>query len=879
MKVSYDERSVKDPLGTSSTETRRFTKSLTQKISSSLALGTSSNYNSEQYGPNHKIIYDGVSELFARMIVDIVDLDDDGSYSDLRVEFLTSKITSMIFDEENTPTAEDDLSLRNIIFSTLEALVKGSSEKAILDLLISSANGSKVEVAQKSNHVVNVLTSVLSYTSFSEGHRHLVFAPESGLGSTLSPIGLSWGDALHQHDIIDGEVQPFTNSAGVSHTHEIDYGLPAQVIRLQSNIRKLLETTKPAHIKTGSVSSLLGESITPPSTETITYRKNITSGPAFIIGPYTPYTEISSEDDYSSVDALQDFAPLALTYGVSLQENMRKARGGTYENVVFGYGVAKKVRVFKALLSPSDRLLSRSVSYSGVVGQGVTHQTRRVVSVEEIRPEDGSYSWSIPRFSETGTGTLTNGYFTNDAGNSALSFLGEGELILLDGAAFFVEIRAKNVFYIRVLEAETDNVSDTDGFLEITFRDYTWVSAPLKYRTAQGLVKNDPADVVTSVVLRMPLKKVHKGMPVTKDYLESVEGYGIDSYDPLTNLVTLDTLVADGTYLNFRVPYGEGDTFSFTELNSTAFVLNKGRKRATLEVGSTKDFYDLRSTKGLNTTSNLPSIGLYPAQPTSPRTRELFSLKTSFKRTHGLNNRSLKLGSMVLNRSDRIQRVDGNRVTDFARGNALVSKGRVPLYAFGFLPDHIISITLLSDGSEITDYSVSKGVLYIEGLDEVYVRLEAISTTPISSGQSWNKGSETLSEGQVPFIDAHLLYFQPTPFNPLSHPSVEELMSNPQGRRLHEGLGNGDKARTIQTNITERFEGVSGEEQFYSDDLTEINLQGSPFNTPMPTLVDKERPYAPDLVLNSATSLTGDSTRLPQSLGVVRDYVAVLSIQ
>lgn len=276
MKVSYDERSVKDPLGTSSTETRRFTKSLTQKISSSLALGTSSNYNSEQYGPNHKIIYDGVSELFARMIVDIVDLDDDGSYSDLRVEFLTSKITSMIFDEENTPTAEDDLSLRNIIFSTLEALVKGSSEKAILDLLISSANGSKVEVAQKSNHVVNVLTSVLSYTSFSEGHRHLVFAPESGLGSTLSPIGLSWGDALHQHDIIDGEVQPFTNSAGVSHTHEIDYGLPAQVIRLQSNIRKLLETTKPAHIKTGSVSSLLGESITPPSTETITYRKNIT---------------------------------------------------------------------------------------------------------------------------------------------------------------------------------------------------------------------------------------------------------------------------------------------------------------------------------------------------------------------------------------------------------------------------------------------------------------------------------------------------------------------------------------------------------------------------------------------------------------------------
>ena len=873
MRVFYDDRAVKDPLGVSSTQTRRFTKILTQKISASLALGTASNYNSDQYGANHKIIYDGVAEAFAKILLDIADLDDDGGYSDLRVEFLSSKMTSLIFEEENTPEAEDDFTFKSLLVSTVEALVKGSSEGAILDLLSSSADGSRVEIGQPSNHVISVLTSVLSYTSFSEGHRHLVFAPDKGLGSTLSPLGLSWGDALHQHEIIDGVVQPFTNDAGVSHTHEIAYGLPSQVVRLQSNIRKLLNTTKPAHIKIGQVTSLLGEGVTPPSLQTITYRRNNPeSTPA-------EYTQISSEDDYSSVDSFGDFAPLALTYGVSLQENMRKARGGTYENVIYGYAVSKKVRFFRALLAESDTILSRSVGYDGVVGAGVSWQNRRVVGLEEIRPEDGSYSWSAPRFSESGICSVTNGYFTHSGGNSALSFLGEGELILLDGSAFFVEVRARNVFYLRALEVSLDNIANTDGFIEATLKSYTWVSAPLKYRTAQVLVKNDPADVVTSVTIRMSLKKVYKGMPITKDNLESVEGYGITAYSPLSNLVVLDTLVVDGTYINFRVPYGEGDTFSFTELNSTSFVLNKGRKRASLEVDSNRGFYDLRLNKGLNTKSNLPSLGLYPALPTSPKTRALFSLKTSFKRTHGLNNTSVKLGKMMLNRSDRVQRVSDSSVTDYARGNALVIKGKVPLYAFGFFPDHIISLTLLSDGSEITDYKVSKGVLYLEGLDGVLVRLEAISTIPLSPNQSWNKGVETLSEGQVPFIDAHLLYFNATPANPLAHPSAEELMNNPEGRRIEEGAESGDSPRTIQTNRSEVTRGISGEEEFYSDDLTDVSVSGSPFNTPMPVLLDKERPYAPDLVLNSTSSLIGDSTRLPQSLGVVRDYLVVLSIQ
>ena len=68
MKVYYDNRSVKDPLGEQSTPTRKLVKTLTQKISASIASGTASNYKSTQYGANHKIIYDGVSEIFANMV-------------------------------------------------------------------------------------------------------------------------------------------------------------------------------------------------------------------------------------------------------------------------------------------------------------------------------------------------------------------------------------------------------------------------------------------------------------------------------------------------------------------------------------------------------------------------------------------------------------------------------------------------------------------------------------------------------------------------------------------------------------------------------------------------------------------------------------------
>ena len=860
MKVFYDSRKTKDPLKYQSTRTRNFVGLLSDKISQSLATGTSSNYNSNQFGPNHKIIYDGVAHLFAQIILDISDLDDDGNFNEMRVEFLTTKITSLIFDEENTPTSKDDLTLRQIITNTAHALIEGSEEKVILDLLTETSNGSKIEIKQVDNHLIKVLTSVLGYTQTTNAHRHFVFAPDKGIGSTLSPIGYSWGDDLHQHEIIDGVVQPYKDKDGNSHTHAIDLSLPQEIVNLQNNIRKLLRTTKPAHIKLGEISSVLGETISPPTLQTVNFKRNNPDDP-------TPAYDTSTSTG------------LCFTYSSSFQENLRRARNGTYENIVYGYSVGKSIRVFRSLVEKSDRILSRSTSYAGVIaqenGEDVSPLLRRVVNLTEIVPEDGNYAWEVPRFSTSGTGSISSGYFINDAGNLSLSYLGEGELVLLDNSAYFVEIRSSFTFYLRALEIETDNIATTNGFQEITFYDYPWKSPALKYRETKVVVSNDGGDTKTSLVLNIPVRKTYRGMPLLKSDLISVESHTIENYEPLTNKLTLSTLIANNTELTFRVPYGEGDSFSFTELNNSSFVLNKPRARGTAEILSNRGHHLDRNLKGLDV-GNLPSVGLFPALPVQPKTKEIFTLKTSTKRTHGLNNENLGLGSLVLNQSDLLHKVSRERVTDIARGVAEVSKGSVPLYAFGFLPDHIISITNLSTSLEVSDFKVVEGVLFIDVSDGTMVRLEAISSTPLKSGESWNKGGESLSEGQVPFLDPVLVNFDPTS-DSISPPSVEELMNRPQGRRLRGSTDNSkDSPRTLIQKKEETLKGITGEEIFFEDDALELKISGSPFNSPMNVLRDKGKLYAPSLKLNSATSLIGDSTRLNQDPNVVTEHISKL---
>ena len=94
-----------------------------------------------------------------------------------------------------------------------------------------------------------------------------------------------------------------------------------------------------------------------------------------------------------------------------------------------------------------------------------------------------------------------------------------------------------------------------------------------------------------TVELNLPLRKTFKGMPIRAVDLTSIDGLIIESYDAITNRLTLSTLEADGTVLSFRVPYGEGDVFSYTDLNSPSFVLNNGRRVTTPDSEANRGIY------------------------------------------------------------------------------------------------------------------------------------------------------------------------------------------------------------------------------------------------------------------------------------------------
>ena len=864
MSLPYDPRQSRDVLGTRSNLNRHLVRGISNYISETLANSTASNYNTDQFGPNHRIIYDGVAEIFAKIIIDLTDLEGDSSISDLRSEFLATKITSLVFEQEDTPITSDDYTLKQIILDTTKALVQGSESSVILDLLTKSAGGSEVEITQLSNHLISVTTSLLGYTNQggSDYHRHLVLAPKTGYGSTLAPVGYRWGDELHQHDIVNGVVQEANG-----HTHTVDFGLPPQIINLQSNLRKLLKTTKPAHIKVGDISSVLGESISQPSDQMGIFNSDGHGG----------YTESFGTDFHFSL-------------GNSYQENMRGARIGTYESVVYGYASGKSVRVFRSLVRKADRIQTR-VETTDVNGDMVYEfqQYRQVIDLTEIRPEEGTYTYSFPRFSKTGIGAIDSaGYFTDlgVAGSIGVAFndlpyLGDGEIVLLDGSAYFIEVRGRRKYYVRALELTLDNIGLTTGSVEVDFLEYSWTTRPPRKRVVKHILESSdvtPPKVVFKI--NLPIRKAYKGLPTISSDIVSLDGYSIFEYVPLTNQITIYGSIPVGTELSFLVPYGEGDYFNFSELNSQSFVLNAPR-RATQETGAfSRTIYDTRINTYAGTQrgtfyGDKPNVGLFSTTPVTPQNTKYFSLKTEIARTHGLNNQYLGLGKFYLNRSDSIQSIPADRVSSFAVGRATVNNNKVPLYSFGFFPRDILEVSLISieDGIETSteiDYTLSKGVVYFEGLDNgSIIELQAISVKPLVSGLDWSSGSLILSEGQVPFD----LFETGT----LTTPSAEEIMSNPQGRILN--TGEVDQDRKINQKVTTQIEGQAGEQVFYDDEVTRLELSGARYQNTNSVTQDRDRLYAPSLILNSSTSLVGEETQLVQSRNVVKDFVTFEFLQ
>lgn len=794
--------------------------------------GTASNYNTAQYGSNHRIFYEGIGSILSALILEVAELSDDRSFTNIRSEFIGRKVLDFIYTDENIPNVEGDEALKLLAQNTLTALLAGSTESSISGLISALNIGAEVFFSQPLEHIVNLTVQSFGFTGVSEGHRHLVLDSRvNGLSSTTGPIGWSWGDDLHQHDIIDGVVQEANG-----HTHTLEYNLPVDVLTLQQNILKLLRTTKPAHIKIGDVSSLISETITSPQDTSVTYIRD----------DKEQYTESES-----------DGVSLVYTMGASFQENLRKPRLGTYERVVLGYASGRKIRVRTALISVRDSVK--------------TNVSRKVTAFTDLTPSDGTYDFLFPRLDLTETYEVSGGLFSVVAEEAKV--FGDGEIVVLSQAgvnkgAYFVEILSRTYCRVRALEITLDAVSVESGLVECEFLDYPWRTRPLKYRDIVSVVVSTDG-VTATFKLNAPLQKVYQGLPITKDYIYSDDGLEIVSFDSISNLVVVNSAVLSvGDTSVFRAPFGEGDLFNFTELNNSSFVLNNHRNYA---------HHSTLSGRGADTPPSLrslalgdkPAVGLFPVTPIRPYTTEEAVLTTPIGNTSSLNNEGFTLGGgkLKLNQLPPLSPSSSQNIKSYATGTAIVRGGKVPYPALGFIPSEIISIIEMTSGDEL-EFTTAENIIYLPSVVEgTQVSVTAISRQPLGKITEWAKSESVLSEHQVPFINTASSSILPSP---------EQVMSNPQGLKILDS--NSDEPRNNSVRRNTYAQGVRGEEVFYEDDFLNLTISSSPFISELEVFARTRTPYLPSLVLNSSSSHLGSSTALVFSLAVLEETVSFFAI-
>lgn len=820
MSLPYDPRSTKDSVGASALPRRILKDQLSELIVGNLALATASNYFSDQYGSNHRVIYESIAALYSDLVIDSLDLADDAEYSALRTEFLASKLTEILFQTDTIPATDTDTQLRNISVSALTALLNGSTEESVTTLLKSQDGVGLIEISRVSAHILSVLSSVLAYTGFSDydgvtKHRHYCNTTEMGVGSTSAPLGHKWGDDLHTHKIIDGVVQPHTDG----HTHTVEYGLPANVVRLQSNLSNLLRTTKPAHIKTGAVSSLLAEEISAPSESFYTY----------------------TEED----GAIE--SPFLFSLSLPYQEDMRRARGGTWENAVYGYASSNTFRVYRTISQVGDRLLTGT-------------QVRRVLSYTTETPQDSEgLSWEFPRLGDTGTGYVENGYLFDDAA-SIFPYVEEGEIVLLNGVAYFCEPRASGYLYTSSVVFTLDSAGQDSGLLLGTYLDFPWVSSPLRYRYLQ-LEGNG----TNEIEIRLQLKRSYRGMPILASDLVIEEGAPeVERFVANLNKIFFVNAVPDGAIINVGIPAGDGDFVSITGLNDTRFRLNIPRLGGQVETTASRGFYTDTEKRLSSLGRFTPSNVLWKSTLVEPYTEEVFT-----RRVEAMSSRTTNTPSMTINQNFRLNKVYApsstapSNIRGYATKTLLNKTGSLLYSDLGFKPKFLISVQSAITDIEYEGTLTAREVLVPSAPLNHPLIVTAISENAYESGD-WLKG-EVFNEGQPSFDPSTALL--ENALSSLTAPTVEEVMDNPKGLIRREG--GEDKIRGVIHRRTTKTRGKAGESIFYEDEVTALALSGFPFSTDTEAMLEPKLSRRPALVLNSEQTHIGFDSVLSRSRRVM----------
>lgn len=392
MAYDFDPRTNRENLNSKSYPRRLLEDILTNKIVDSMSFGTASNYFTRSYGPNHRVIYEGVGRLLSELLVDTLDNLEDVEYTQLRAEFVATRLMYLVFpDEESVPVGDTHEETISFLLQTYESLLQGATKKSIDEVLNDIAEGNAIVLSTIEGYIANIKSSILATTEYNTDgvfaqHRHFAFTDESGLGSTNKPIEYKWGDELHTHDIIDGVIQPYIDVDGKSHTHNVYLGIPENIVRLQSNLRKVFTSTKPAHIKTGEVASIIDED-----------NPILTKGKSDVFSPLLGIDSAKTDGEIIEDNKIDPLLPyynqnaqyglVGLSVGSLYQEEMRKAREGVYENEFYGYAIGNEVRVWRTNIQVSDSIV---IPYEE--GGETKSQKLRVISkTNNNTPSDGIY--------------------------------------------------------------------------------------------------------------------------------------------------------------------------------------------------------------------------------------------------------------------------------------------------------------------------------------------------------------------------------------------------------------------------------------------------------------------------------------------------------
>ena len=809
MGFPIDPRQGKDPIGVYSAQTRYLRDILTEGVVSSLSKATASNYFSDKYGPNHRIIYEGVGEIIAQILIDSIDLTDDFFYSEMRPEYVSTRLLYSIYDPEGIPTAQGSQGIIQILSDTILSLVQGSTHEAISELLPKVTGGeSQVQLDVVSDFIAKATTSLLGLTSKVNSHTHLVAAKSTGLGSTGAPIQYSWGDDLHTHEIIDGVVQPHTDG----HTHTVSFGLKQDAVTIQDNISKAFDVVRPAHVKLGDNSTLLDETAPEPSFS------------------------------------------LSLSLGSLHQEDLRRVReGAQLSQAVIYAGNMRDIFIPHSSTKPK---LGTKLTFNNL--------TKIISSVEEITAPDGVHAWTAPRYAlggyynniDSGAATITDGYWVPTAVPNPTNILTDGEIILIDGVAYFTEImgeygvedpanfRDKRV-RLRSLKVTLDSVVGAAGVYTASFLDVPFSPPKIIYGEVSG--------VVSGLSFYLPDYARHRigGSPVLPEHITSSVPFRY--YDPFQRRLRFNG-VADGTAVTVQFPIDFYEEDNIYGLNDTRFILNAARQRGAVEGGG---------GRGGDSSNPLPSQGmvLYPSVRVIPKTTERREITTGILGSNTLNgvgvglyDPSNPLGGFTLN---RYQTDYGEgRVSAPASGSAPVEGGRLYHRVLGFRPDYLISIV---DGLG-NSYAgkLYSGYIEVTGATEGdTLTVTALSSKPYESAD-WFTG-EIRVEGQAPLAHSSSATSSITP---------DDVMDNP--------LGLPNSVRKISQELEEVESGVYGEMVFYEDMISEMTLSGFPFNATQPVFVD--RPYRPAFILGGGLnqgSRLDDLSSLSSDLNVLAPQVKI----